>query len=89
MQFLLLDDETLDQVDGGEPGVDVALLLHLHDKDSQTLFRRQYFDAFVRFCQFAQRRQLDLFATLQQPLVYLGQAFLAQTSPPLLQFKKI
>ena len=49
VQFLLLDDETLDQVDGGEPGVGVALLLHLHGKDNQILFRRQYLDAFVRF----------------------------------------
>ena len=49
VQLLLLDDETLDQVDGGEPGIGVALLLHLHGKDNQILFRRQYFDAFVRF----------------------------------------
>ena len=50
VQFLLLGDETLDQVDGGEPGVGVAVLLHLHGKDNQIRFRRQYFDAFVQFC---------------------------------------
>ena len=39
--------------------------------------------------QFPHRKQLDLFATFQQPLVHLGQTFLAQTSPPHRQFMNI